>query len=287
MEEQRVAGSASVREQGPWTHKNISAAGASFHVAIAGDGPHTVLFVHDFPLYWWSWRHQLPTIAAAGYRAVAVDLRGFGGSDYAPGNVDLARLATDVSAVAQALGAGSYTLVAAGMGAAPAWAAAHRKEEALKSLLLVGANHPRNAKARGPRRGPRQLQNGTLVGRLLEDWAAPQNAANILEQEPTYSAPMRRRFAADSAWETYEATRKLSFAQRKSVATKIPIPVWSVWGENDPHYTSGALAKDSDFVVDPIHHVEVANSGRWVSEEQPDDLSRTILEHLHEVGAPR
>ena len=49
------------------------------HVAEQGSGP-LVLLVHGFPECWYSWRHQLPALAAAGYRAVAIDVRGYGRS---------------------------------------------------------------------------------------------------------------------------------------------------------------------------------------------------------------
>jgi pimeloyl-ACP methyl ester carboxylesterase len=60
---------------GPWTHRDLSANGTRFHLAEQGEGP-LVLLLHGFPQFWWSWRHQLPGLADAGYRAVAPDLRG-------------------------------------------------------------------------------------------------------------------------------------------------------------------------------------------------------------------
>ena len=76
---------------GPWTHRYVAANGARFHVAEAtdpsADGP-LVLLLHGFPEFWWAWRAQLPALAAAGYRAVAMDLRGYGGSDKTPRGYD-------------------------------------------------------------------------------------------------------------------------------------------------------------------------------------------------------
>ncbi|CAM5326085.1 hypothetical protein SANTM175S_10566 [Streptomyces antimycoticus] len=72
-----------VRLDGPWTHRDVAANGARFHIAELGDGP-LVLLLHGFPQFWWTWRHQLPALADAGYRAVAMDLRGVGGSDRTP-----------------------------------------------------------------------------------------------------------------------------------------------------------------------------------------------------------
>ena len=62
---------------GPWTHRDIAANGARFHVVTAGDGPLVVL-LHGFPMYWWTWRSLIPVLADAGYRVAAIDLRGYG-----------------------------------------------------------------------------------------------------------------------------------------------------------------------------------------------------------------
>jgi pimeloyl-ACP methyl ester carboxylesterase len=69
---------------GPWSHRFVSANGSRFHVVEAGTGP-LVLFLHGFPEFWWAWHDILPRVADAGFRAVAIDLRGYGASDKPPG----------------------------------------------------------------------------------------------------------------------------------------------------------------------------------------------------------
>jgi len=60
-------------------HQVVDARGTRIHCVEEGSGP-LVLLVHGFPESWYSWRHQLPAIAAAGFRAVAIDVRGYGRS---------------------------------------------------------------------------------------------------------------------------------------------------------------------------------------------------------------
>ena len=60
-------------------HRIVYARGIRIHLVEEGSGP-LVLLVHGFPESWYSWRHQLPAIAAAGFRAVAIDVRGYGRS---------------------------------------------------------------------------------------------------------------------------------------------------------------------------------------------------------------
>ena len=67
-----------------------------------GTGP-LVLLVHGFPQFWWAWHQQLVDLADAGYRAVAVDLRGYGASDKPPRGYDSPTLAADLAALVTAL----------------------------------------------------------------------------------------------------------------------------------------------------------------------------------------
>ena len=60
--------------------ETIATNGIHLRVALAGKGP-LVLLVHGWPESWYSWRHQIPILAEAGYRVVAPDVRGYGGSD--------------------------------------------------------------------------------------------------------------------------------------------------------------------------------------------------------------
>ncbi|RZC21807.1 Epoxide hydrolase A isoform A [Glycine soja] len=64
-------------------HKTVSTNGINMHVASIGSGP-VVLFLHGFPELWYTWRHQLLSLSAAGYRAIAPDLRGYGDTDAPP-----------------------------------------------------------------------------------------------------------------------------------------------------------------------------------------------------------
>ena len=61
-------------------HRVIETNGIRIHIAEQGVGPLVVL-CHGFPECWYSWRHQLPALAAAGFHAVAPDMRGYGQSD--------------------------------------------------------------------------------------------------------------------------------------------------------------------------------------------------------------
>src|SRR4051794_21331454 len=68
------------------SHRQAAVNGIELHVAEEGSGP-PVILAHGFPELWYSWRHQLPVLAEAGYRAIAPDMRGFGDSS-APAEIE-------------------------------------------------------------------------------------------------------------------------------------------------------------------------------------------------------
>jgi pimeloyl-ACP methyl ester carboxylesterase len=118
----------------------IEANGISLRAAVEGDGP-LVIMVHGFPELWYSWRHQIKPVSQAGYRVVALDVRGYGGSDK-PHQVeayDMATLMTDVVGVIDAFGEQVAILVGHDWGAPICWntAALHADRVAAVAGLSV------------------------------------------------------------------------------------------------------------------------------------------------------
>ncbi|MEP1124075.1 MAG: alpha/beta hydrolase [Ilumatobacter sp.] len=103
----------------------VSVAGTRIHVVEAGTGP-LVLLVHGFPESWYSWRHQLTALAAAGHQVVAIDVRGYGRSS-APLDVSeyrMVRLVADNVGLVSALGHDTAVVVGHDWGAPIAWTSA-------------------------------------------------------------------------------------------------------------------------------------------------------------------
>ena len=105
--------------------------------------------------------HQLPALAAAGYRAVAMDLRGYGGSDKTPNGYDPLTLAQDVSGVVKALGGRSAVLVGHGWGGYVAWATAVLHAREVSALVRRGGTAPAGDAAAPCGRGGRSRRCGT------------------------------------------------------------------------------------------------------------------------------
>jgi pimeloyl-ACP methyl ester carboxylesterase len=111
-------------------HDSAHVNGIRLHWVEAGEGP-VVLLVHGFPESWYSWRHQLPVLADAGYRAVAIDVRGYGRSSKPPAVEDyrMLRHVADNVALLPALGVGSAVIVGHDWGAPIAWASAQLRPD--------------------------------------------------------------------------------------------------------------------------------------------------------------
>ena len=102
--------------------RTVEANGIKLRIAEMGQGP-LVIFLHGFPESWYSWRHQLPATAKAGFHAVAPDLRGYGKSDKPAGvdDYDIHHLTADVVGLIDALGQKTAVVVGHDWGALVAW----------------------------------------------------------------------------------------------------------------------------------------------------------------------
>jgi pimeloyl-ACP methyl ester carboxylesterase len=139
-------------------HRTVDVPGGHIHLVEQGDGP-LVLLVHGFPESWYAWRHQLPALAAAGYRAVAIDVRGYGGSS-APDDVAaygmLAHVSDDVGVV-RALGAGTAVVVGHDWGAPIAANSALLRPDVFTAVATIGVPY-------APRGGMRPTDAFAMAG---------------------------------------------------------------------------------------------------------------------------
>ncbi|MGW5510390.1 alpha/beta fold hydrolase [Streptomyces albogriseolus] len=134
---------------GPLVHRLVPSPAGRVHLVEQGSGP-LVLLVHGFPEGWYSWRHQLPALAAAGYRAVAVDVRGYGRSSR-PAATDAYRvreLVDDAVAVVEALGERTAVVVGHDWGSSVASNAALLRPDVFRAVATLSVPY-------APRGGPR------------------------------------------------------------------------------------------------------------------------------------
>jgi epoxide hydrolase A/B len=117
-------------------HRTLETNGIQMHVAEEGEGP-LVLLCHGFPECWYAWRHQLPALAAAGFRAVAPDMRGYGRTDR-PEAIDkytLLHMIGDMVGLLDALGAEHAVIAGHDWGAPVAWHAAQLRPDRFRAVI--------------------------------------------------------------------------------------------------------------------------------------------------------
>jgi pimeloyl-ACP methyl ester carboxylesterase len=120
------------------THRMIETNGIRLHAAEQGEGP-LIILCHGFPECWYSWRHQLPALAKAGFRAVAPDLRGYGHSDR-PEDVEKYTILDDIGDIvglADALGAEQAVIAGHDIGAAIAWQTALLRPDRFRAVIAL------------------------------------------------------------------------------------------------------------------------------------------------------
>ena len=118
-----------------WRHRIETVNGIRLHCVEAGEGP-LVLLVHGFPESWYSWRHQLDALADAGYRAVALDVRGYGRSS-APPEIEAYRMLCHVAdnvGLVGALGEEQAVVVGHDWGAPIAWTSALLRPDVFRAV---------------------------------------------------------------------------------------------------------------------------------------------------------
>ncbi|MDP3966801.1 MAG: alpha/beta hydrolase [Nocardioides sp.] len=302
---------AAVDLPGPWRHQRVAANGARFHVAVCepehrppptpGHGPRPaplVLLLHGFPQFWWSWRHQLPALAAAGYRVAALDMRGYGGSDKTPDGYDPTTLAADVAGVVKALGAPDAVLVGHGWGGYVAWATAALRPAQVSALATVAAPHP-TLMFRGLRRpaGRRALahllrmQVPFLPERRLADptsgmlaehlvaWSAtsyPDSATLSTYQEALALWPSSHCALEYHRWLARSRLRADGRAFRDALRRPVDVPVLEVYGGRDPAVPVPRDGSLDRILTGPHTRVTIPGAGHFVPEEAPEETTAAL-----------
>jgi pimeloyl-ACP methyl ester carboxylesterase len=288
-----VNAEAAVQIGGPWTHRSVSANGTRFHIAEAGDGPLVVL-LHGFPEFWWTWRHQLAWLPEAGFRAVAVDLRGYGGSDKPPRGYDLVTGADDVAGLIRALGEANAVVVGHGWGGLVAWTLAVYRPKVVARLAVVSMAHPLRMRAamitdplgqgrssryafgfQLPMLPERQLvrDGARKVGQLLEGWSAP--GWPDYETAQVYERAMRIPSVAHSALESHRwlarsAVRPDGLQYARHTHTPIQLPTLHLQGALDRCVLPQTARGAGRYVDGPYRWRLIDGAGHFPHEERPE-----------------
>jgi len=292
-------GGSPVYADGPWTHRTVTANGTRFHIAEAGEGP-LVLLLHGFPQFWWTWRAQLASLSAAGYRAVAADLRGYGGSDKPPRGYDLITAASDAAGMVRALGEANAVVVGHDWGGLVAWTMATYYPKVTRRLAVVSVAHPLRMRStllidavrRGAGSGQtfgfqlpilperRLVRHDALqVGRLLRAWSGPGWPDQ--EAERRYRAAMCIPSVAHSALEYHRwfvRSRLRSDGMRYAHRMRAPVqaPTLQLHGALDSCVRPSTARGSGRYVDAPYRWRLIDGAGHFPQEEQAERLTAEL-----------
>jgi pimeloyl-ACP methyl ester carboxylesterase len=140
------------------SHRIVETNEIRMHIAEQGKGP-LVILCHGFPELWYSWRHQLPALAQAGFHAVAPDQRGYGQTDRpeAIEEYNILKLTGDIVGLVHALGEEKAVIVGHDWGAGVASRCALLRPDIFHALVLSSPYHPRSWVSRRPTDELRQM----------------------------------------------------------------------------------------------------------------------------------
>lgn len=278
------------------TTRRVEANGLTFLVDEAGEGEDVALLLHGFPESRFSWRHQISSLANLGWRVIAPDLRGYGGSSRPPRKADYAidHLVEDVAALFEALGARRRLLIGHDWGAAIAWAFALDKRLSLDGLVIMNVPHP-SVLARVMRASWRQPLRSWYMGFFqipgLPEAAMTASRARAIGNAFSGMAMDKSRFPSEvtdvyrknalipgamTAMLNYYRANTGMLGRWGKTPPVIDVPTLMIWGEADTalgiENTAGYDPYVSDFTLHRLPGVS-----HWVQQEAPERVNEILV----------
>jgi len=284
-----------------WQHRFAETNGIRMHYVEQGDG-FPVLFLHGFPELWYSWRHQIPALAGAGFRAIAPDLRGYGDTDH-PGGIeayDIHHLVGDMTGLLDALDLPRAVIVGHDWGGVIVWQMALMNPERVERVISLNTPFQRRSRRR-PTEAFEQLPDGRFNYILY--FQEPGRAESDIEPDiVSWLDTTMRRIATQQDFITRDTIRVFADAFRRGGITgplnyyrnvdrnwettaylegrQVTMPALMICAENDPILIPQSAEGMEKYIPNLTTRL-VKNCGHWTQQEQPDEVNHLILEFLH------
>jgi epoxide hydrolase 4 len=257
------------------------------------------IMLHGFPEFWYSWRRQIPALAAAGFHVLVPDLRGYNLSDKPRGiaayRIDY--LIGDVLGLIEHAGAQRAAIIGHDWGGVIAWHLAMYHPQVVEKLVILNAPHP--AAYRRELRSWKQLLKSWYVfffqmpglpelllragdfdslGRMLR--SQPVNPeAFAPEDVRRYKQAMAQPGALTAAIDYYRAFFRYRNQRTVSDNTPINVPVLLLWGERDT-YLSPRLTEGLNAWVPNLRLLRFPDVSHWIQNDSPERVNRLMIDFL-------
>ena len=281
-------------------HQYAIVNGIRMHYVEQGTRP-LVVPPHGFPKFWYSWRKQIPALAAAGFRVVAPDQRGYNLTDKPRGvsSYNMGKLTADVAALIRHLGESEADIVGHDWGGGVAWAFAMAYPAMTRRLIVLNCPHPA-AMARGLRTARQLLRSWYIfyfqipylpeagfrfgsyraIDQAFRGWAIRKDTFSD-DDIRAYKEAAAQPGALTAAINWYRAAFRGGLRWTRPMPD-ITAPTLVIWAEEDR-----ALGKELTYRMDRwVQNLTikyVPKTSHWVQQEQPGLVNSYLLEFLRDL----
>lgn len=271
--------------------------GITLHFEAMGNPAHPpVILLHGFPEFWYSWRHQMPALADAGFYVIAPDQRGYNQSSKV-GPYHAERLAADIVQLQEALGIARSIIVGHDWGAVVAWQVAASYPDRVTRLVTMNGPHPL-AYLDACRKNPRQILNSWYFFffqiPFLPEAALRANGCAALRKLQREMVPEEYMSEQDleryvSAWSEpgalkaciswYRAMPAQLLRREKFPKHKIAAPTCVIWGLDD-HALVPECCDTVDQYVEQVEIHRLPGASHHVHQFDPPKVNQLLLDFL-------
>ena len=257
--------------------------GIRMHVTSIGQGP-TVLLLHGFPDTHLVWRKQVGALAAAGYRVLAPDLRGYGRTD-APRAVHdytLDKVRADVLGLLDALAIPKVLLVGHDWGGIVGWQIAALSPNRVDRFVAMSTGHPTAIARAGLMQ---RLRMTYILGFMLPgiaertlragDWYMLRQFTNEPGQVDLWKRDLTKPGRLTAAFNYYRANVNLSFPHSYP---RIKVPVMGLWSDRDPALGERQMADSAHYVDGEFRFERIRDADHWLQLTAAEHVNRLLLD---------
>jgi len=279
--------------------RRVDVGDVTLHVVSAGPvAGDPVVLLHGFPEFWYAWRHVMARLAAAGFRVIAPDQRGYNLSDK-PGWVEAYRidaLAADVAGLIAALGYARADLAGHDWGGGVAWKVTIDHPARVRRLAIIDTPHPQAGDGfestvdtvswyRTFMQAPWIPE---FTARLGNYWLLASNLRNTA-RPGTFPEPVMDLFR--TAWDQPGARRAtvnwyraaFRFPVQYAHEQRIAVPTLLLLAPHDA-FIPADLSRRSARFLDNGRVVELASGTHWVIQEEPEMISQLLIDFFAAPG---
>lgn len=260
--------------------------GISLHVEEHGSGK-AVLLLHGWPDSSYLWRNQIPFLVANGFRAIALDQRGFGRSARPEGVAaySLQNAVADVVGILDALGIDAADIVDHDWGAAVAWLTATAHSNRVRRLVILSVPHPL---------APHTLRQREMAWYQLffqfegiaeawlqhDNWALFRKMLRGNGDIDRYISDLSRPDALKASLNWYRANLAPRLPESPPKLPPVEVPTLGIWSSNDHDLDGERMKMSGHFVKGPWRYEQIDHVSHWIPLDAPDRLNQLLFKWL-------